>query len=195
VDEKKTEMSLDEVLSSIKKMVMDEEPPVLELTDVISGDGSIVKASKNVETHQLGSGGKNPDMSSFLRLIQENADHHLENISSNTRLKEEIVESSEVGSEKIKAKKNEDAEAINCVVCSQISPPQNDSAVANVDIMDIDNNNTRGINDTIEGVLTQVMPEIATPIIQKWLDKNLQKIVQDKIEEEVRRLFGNSSFH
>lgn len=82
--EKKTEMSLDEVLSSIKKMVVDEDPPVLELTDMVSEDGSIVNIKK--ESGNI----KSTDMSSFLRLIQENADNkkhdqyinnHNENIS------------------------------------------------------------------------------------------------------------------
>ncbi|MDR2268498.1 MAG: hypothetical protein LBD81_03570, partial [Holosporaceae bacterium] len=72
MDGKKTEMSLDEVLSSIKKMVMDEEPPVLELTDVISKDGSITKLTKDNIAPITSLDSKNPDMSSFLRLIQEN---------------------------------------------------------------------------------------------------------------------------
>ncbi|MDR1375553.1 MAG: DUF2497 domain-containing protein [Holosporaceae bacterium] len=64
------EMSLDEVLSSIKKMVMDDEPPVLDLTDMVTQDGTVVKVEKSSDSE-----GKNPDMSSFLRLIQEGADN------------------------------------------------------------------------------------------------------------------------
>jgi cell pole-organizing protein PopZ len=62
--DKNSEMSLDEVLSSIKKMVVDEEPPVLDLTDMVRPDGSIVKV-KNSE---------NTDMGAFLKLVQENTD-------------------------------------------------------------------------------------------------------------------------
>ncbi|MDR3187275.1 MAG: DUF2497 domain-containing protein [Holosporaceae bacterium] len=62
------EMSLDEVLSSIKKMIMDDEPPVLDLTDMVTQDGSVVKVKKSDYN------GKNSDMSSFLHLIQEGAD-------------------------------------------------------------------------------------------------------------------------
>jgi hypothetical protein len=62
--DKNSEMSLDEVLSSIRKMVVDEEPPVLDLTDMVRPDGSIVKV-KNSE---------NADMGAFLKLVQENSD-------------------------------------------------------------------------------------------------------------------------
>lgn len=60
---------MDEVLSSIKDMITGTEPPVLELTDMIAEDGSIVKIEKN-KTKSI----TNPDMKSFLRLIQENTD-------------------------------------------------------------------------------------------------------------------------
>ncbi len=65
----KNEMSLDEVLSSIKKMVVDKEPPVLDLTDMISKDGTIVKVKKN-----NGENKDEQDMGTFLKLIQENQD-------------------------------------------------------------------------------------------------------------------------
>ncbi len=63
--DKNPEMSLDEVLSSIKKMVIDTEPPVLELTDMISENGDIVKVKSGTES-------QSSDMGSFLKLIQEN---------------------------------------------------------------------------------------------------------------------------
>jgi cell pole-organizing protein PopZ len=65
--EKNSDVSLDEVLESIKKMVIDKEPPVLELTDMISDDGSITKVKKNCI--------EDSNMSSFLRLIQENSNN------------------------------------------------------------------------------------------------------------------------
>lgn len=68
--ENKTEMSLDEVLSSIKKMVVDEEPPVLDLTNMVSDDGKIVNLKKSAPE-------KNHDMSSFLQLIQENTEKRI----------------------------------------------------------------------------------------------------------------------
>ena len=60
--DKNSEMSLDEVLMSIKKMVVAEEPPVLDLTDMVKPDGSIEK----IRTPD--SGGS--DMGTFLKLVQ-----------------------------------------------------------------------------------------------------------------------------
>ncbi|MDR2646136.1 MAG: DUF2497 domain-containing protein [Holosporaceae bacterium] len=65
MEHKNSEMSLDEVLSSIRKMVIDEEPPVLDLTDMIRPDGSIEKVRVDSE---------NSEMGAFLKLVQENAD-------------------------------------------------------------------------------------------------------------------------
>lgn len=62
-----SEMSLDEVLSSIKKMVIDSEPPVLELTDMVAENGDIVKVKSSVDN-------SSSDMGSFLKLIQANTD-------------------------------------------------------------------------------------------------------------------------
>lgn len=63
-----SEMSLDDVLSSIKKMVVDEEPPVLELTEMVSEDGSIVSLKKKPSDSTEKKGN---DMSAFLKLIQQ----------------------------------------------------------------------------------------------------------------------------
>ncbi|MDR1334569.1 MAG: DUF2497 domain-containing protein [Holosporaceae bacterium] len=75
--DKNSEMSLDDVLSSIKKMVIDDEPPVLNLTDMVKPDGSIVKI-KNPE---------NTDMGAFLKLVQENAN----SIQDQKRMKDEYI--------------------------------------------------------------------------------------------------------
>jgi cell pole-organizing protein PopZ len=52
-------------------MVIDDEPPVLDLTDVVKPDGSIVKVKKTDS--------ENSDMGSFLKLVQENASLDYEN--------------------------------------------------------------------------------------------------------------------
>ena len=70
MESKTSEMSLDEVLLSIKKMVIDEEPPVLELTEMVSEDGSIVSIKKK-HNNDVKTENKSSDMSSFLKLIQE----------------------------------------------------------------------------------------------------------------------------
>ncbi|MDR2724372.1 MAG: DUF2497 domain-containing protein [Holosporaceae bacterium] len=68
--DKNSEMTLDEVLSSIRKMVINQEPPVLDLINMVKSDGSIVKIEVN--------DAENPDMSSFLKLIQENTEPYQE---------------------------------------------------------------------------------------------------------------------
>lgn len=69
-EKESSEMSLDDVLSSIKKMVIDEEPPVLELTEMVSEDGSIVSLKKQPVTSDS-TEKKGNDMSAFLKLIQQ----------------------------------------------------------------------------------------------------------------------------
>jgi cell pole-organizing protein PopZ len=63
--EKQTEMSLDDVLSSIKQMVIDEEPPVLELTERVSDDGSIITLEDAAQPAEDSNG-----MSAFLKMAQ-----------------------------------------------------------------------------------------------------------------------------
>lgn len=63
--EKKSEMSLDEVLSSIKKMVVDTEPPVLDLTNMVKEDGTVVKVGENETDESMGT---------FLKLAQDSAE-------------------------------------------------------------------------------------------------------------------------
>ena len=70
--EKQTEMSLDEMLSSIKQMVIDKDPPVLELTDMISPDGTIIKVGNGQSDCSV----KN-EMRDFLRLAQEESNTSL----------------------------------------------------------------------------------------------------------------------
>ena len=88
--EKDSEMSLDEVLSSIKKMVVDLEPPVLELTDMVADDGSIVNLKKQEE------GQKHSDMSSFLKIIQENSENFENSAPEEVEQKKEPVRPSHV---------------------------------------------------------------------------------------------------
>lgn len=63
--EKKSEMSLDEVLSSIKKMVVDTEPPVLDLTNMVKDDGTVVKVGESETDESMGT---------FLKLAQDSAE-------------------------------------------------------------------------------------------------------------------------
>lgn len=95
MSDKQSEMSLDDVLQSIKQMVTDKEPPVLDLTDMMSPDGSIVKLKKGFDP-----GGSTPeaaanstnnsiddkgDFSAFLNLAQANAEMATQSARSSNR--------------------------------------------------------------------------------------------------------------
>jgi cell pole-organizing protein PopZ len=140
MEDNNAEMSLDEVLSSIKKMVVDEEPPVLELTDMISNDGSIVKIQKNAKDC------KNKDMGSFLKLIQENQD----STQHNTKKEDNTLE---------------DIENLN-------KSRQNQK-------------NTQFLSEKHD-VIYELIKEILPPILQKWINDNLPKIVSNIVETEVK---------
>ena len=139
MEDKNSEMSLDEVLSSIKKMVIDDEPPVLELTDMISEDGSIVKIKNNSK------GCKNQqDMGSFLKLIQKNQDSS------------ENIDRTDNSSQQHKQKG------------AQINREKHD-------------------------VLSAIIKEVLPPILQKWMNDNLPKIVNNIVEVEVKNFLYQKS--
>ncbi|MDR3179790.1 MAG: DUF2497 domain-containing protein [Holosporaceae bacterium] len=149
MDENKSEMSLDEVLSSIKKMVMDEGPPVLELTDMISNDGSIVKIKKDGVPEN-----KNPDMGSFLKLIQENTD----SVSPKEPPKRILNE------------------RISQTICSDV-PAYKEQKKEPLPY------------SRSESTITEMIKSIMTPLIQRWLNENLQILVKNAVESEIKKLF------
>lgn len=95
MSDKQSEMSLDDVLQSIKQMVTDKEPPVLDLTDMMSPDGSIVKLKKgfdpnsNIPDASTNSPSNNVDdkgdFSAFLSLAQANAQIATQSTRTSTR--------------------------------------------------------------------------------------------------------------
>jgi hypothetical protein len=189
MSERKTEMSLDEVLSSIKKMVMDEEPPVLELTDVISKDGSINKVNKDSVAPIKSADSKNPDMSSFLRLIQENADHMPES-TPNGSIEPEVTA-------KVKSKRI--VEPVTCAICTEI-PACDCTPVEDKEENPLTTVTTN--NDCIQNIIKemaiQMVPEITTKFIKERLEEklkniDLQDMVKSVIEREVQKLFSNKS--
>jgi len=149
--EKQTEMSLDEMLSSIKQMVIDKDPPVLELTDMISPDGTIVKVCSNQNNYSS----KN-EMRDFLRLAQE---------ESNTSLSKALTNNSEETDDPAPVK-NELTP--NKTVSNQVS--------------------SQKIGITVRDVIR----EIATPIVEKWLEKNLKNLVKEVVTAEVQNMIKQS---
>lgn len=142
--EKQTEMSLDEMLSSIKQMVIDKDPPVLELTDMVSPDGTIIK----LKSSHNNCSSKN-EMRDFLRLAQE------ESISS---LSEDL---------------RDEADA-------------SDSVKEELPLHETKENpmSTQKISITV----SDVVREIASPIIKEWLDKNLENLVKEIVMAEVQKM-------
>lgn len=163
MEDKNAEMSLDEVLSSIKKMVIDEEPPVLELTDMISEDGSIVKIQKNIPDS------KTQDMGSFLKLIQENQDNGL-----CKGKKEEVAE------EKIEPSDIYEYHGFHDVANTK-NDQQKDTMKKKTTLSET--------ND----VISDLIKEMLTPILQQWINDNLQKIVSSVVEKEVKNFLYNRS--
>lgn len=127
-----SEMSLDEVLSSIKKMVVDSEPPVLELTDMVSENGDIVKVKSGVSN-------SSSDMGSFLKLIQENDDSPKLTLESPNVVRSEQPE--------------------------QRSPKAGSS---------------------------EFLKEIATTLIQQWINENLPGLVKEVAETEIKKILSQN---
>jgi len=152
--EKPAEMSLDEMLSSIKQMVIDKDPPVLELTDMISPDGTIVKVKR-------GDGGfkiKN-EMRDFLRLAQEESDVSL--IDDSPKIAQETVDSVELP----ETEEKEDSD------------------------LRVELTETKSIASEKVGIaVSDVVREVATPIIKKWLEKNLSSLVREVVTSEVQKM-------
>ncbi len=149
--EKQTEMSLDEMLSSIKQMVIDKDPPVLELTDMISPDGSIVKVGNSQDNCSVRGG-----MKDFLRLAQEETNTSLSKGSSQNSLGTEESDSVE--------KKLPSCEIKEKPVSSK----------------------------KIGITVSDVVREIATPIVEEWLEKNLKNIVKEIVTAEVQKMVGQN---
>ena len=152
--EKPAEMSLDEMLSSIKQMVIDKDPPVLELTDMISPDGTIVKVKRGQGDFKI----KN-EMRDFLRLAQEESDTSLVDTPSEVdQEKSEFAESSETEKDK----------------------PED---------LHLKMTETKSITSEKMGiVVSDVVREVATPIIEKWLEKNLPNLVREIVTAEVQKM-------
>lgn len=184
----KKEMSLDEVLSSIKKMVVDSEPPVLDLTDMVAEDGSIVKVGENNEVAEEG-------MGTFLQLAHDNADDELRKEQKHEKtdsIKEEIPikteedlknesqpkEENHMGEEKEKVSAKSD---VMVEIFREIAAPE--------------------VKKWLEAKLPQIASKEVQPVInqwlddnvRRWLDENLPQLAGNAIEKEIRNLLNKNS--
>ena len=172
MEKESSEISLDEVLSSIRDMVTNEEPPVLELTEMVSEDGSIVSL-KNTATPSP-SDKKNTDMSAFLKLIQQESGQNLPNngggsskMSSSSKKQSSIAESSDSNSIGTKSSS------------SNKKSPKNQLAGGS--------NKATDYNDTI---FQELVIDTAKPLIEDWIRNNLEQIVKATVQAEVRSLLN-----
>ena len=152
--EKPAEMSLDEMLSSIKQMVIDKDPPVLELTDMISPDGTIVKVKRGDGDFKI----KN-EMRDFLRLAQEESDVSLD--ESPLKVEQDVSKS-------VTSSETEEKESKG----QQLKMTETESIASE----------KMGI------VVSDVVREVATPIIEKWLKENLSDLVREIVTAEVQKM-------
>ena len=162
VDEQ-TEMSLDEMLSSIKQMVVDKDPPVLELTDMVSSDGTIVKLKNGQKKSKCKS-----ELRDFLRLAQENGkDPQLSKDPSPAKRRIKGSESDDVvvdASESDSVSSEESGGLPKHSDCK--SPMASDGAVA----------------------VNEIIREIAAPLIKDWLEKNLPSLAKEIIAAEIQKM-------
>ena len=147
--EKQTEMSLDEMLSSIKQMVIDKDPPVLELTDMISPDGTIIKVGNGQSACSVTN-----EMRDFLRLAQEETDTSL---SKGLALNTVSTDTSETTEKRPTSSETKE-------------------------------NPSKKIGITV----SDVVREIAAPIIGQWLEKNLRDVVKEIVTAEVQKMIGQN---
>lgn len=181
----KKEMSLDEVLSSIKKMVVDTEPPVLDLTDMVAEDGSIVKVGENGETTA------EEGMGTFLQLAHDDADN--ERQEEEKHQKAEQDEQPKKAPEKaVSEKKLEE----DCQISEKIGAVPNKNDVMVEIFREI---SAPEVKKRLDAKLPGIISEAVRPAIDQWLDKNvrrwldenLPKLAGSAIEREIRSLLNN----
>jgi cell pole-organizing protein PopZ len=161
-------MPLDEVLSSIKNMVMGDEPPVLELTDMISKDGSIVKIKKNDGSDSA----EDQDMSAFLRMVQENSE--LSKKNAFTKDDDCRIETSIVASVDDVNDLGTDADGATSTAGEAVPIPE---AIK---------------RKTQEDALYEAIKSLIVPLITQWIQENLPRITSRIVEVEVRKVLENA---
>ena len=178
--ENQTEMSLDEVLSSIKQMVVDKDPPVLELTDMISSDGTIVK----VKNGQKDPKSKN-ELRDFLRLAQENGKDS--SLFKDPSLTKQRTADEKSRSEFCAGSSSARGSSLGCELGSESGPVSSE--------MKLPRHATCGnpmASGEAEITVNDIIREIAAPLIRDWLEKNLPSLAREVVTEEIRKMLKQS---
>lgn len=161
--EKKSEMSLDEVLSSIKQMVVDAEPPVLDLTDMVTADGTVVKVGENESEESMGA---------FLKLAQDSAD---EDKQGNTSPVKTIVERSSPTTISKTSKDDVMTEIFKDIAAPEVKKW-------------LDTNLSQVVSNAVRPAIHEWLDEN----IHSWLDENLPQICGKIAEREILNLLNKS---
>ena len=163
VDEQ-TEMSLDEMLSSIKQMVIDKDPPVLELTDMVSSDGTIVK----LKNGQKNSKSKN-ELRDFLRLAQENGKES------------QLLKDPSLAKRRTKDCESND-EVVDAFEFDSVPSEKIEGLTGHADCK----NSMASASSSV--TVNEIIREVAAPLIKDWLKKNLPGLAKEIIAAEVQKM-------
>lgn len=162
-------MSLDEVLSSIKKMMIDKEPPVLDLTNIITENGDIVDV-QNMATNTS-------SMGSFLKFVNEDEQtQEMQRASINKKTNETAisVDINKNGFFNDSLKEKINSEAIKEAPLKEESP-----IIA-----------TNSSNESMDKAMLVIIESLMKPMIEKWLKENLPSVVAGIVENEITRLLS-----
>ncbi|MCR4623819.1 MAG: DUF2497 domain-containing protein [Alphaproteobacteria bacterium] len=164
--EDQTEMSLDEMLSSIKQMVVDKDPPVLDLTDMVSSDGTIVK----LKNGQKNSKGKN-ELRDFLQRAQESGKES------------QLFKDSALAERRGKGCGQNDNENVSVPEC-EFDSASSEKIKGLPKHTDCQNPMASGS----AVMVSEIVREVAAPLIKDWLEKNLPELAKEIIAAEVQKM-------
>lgn len=160
-------MSLDEVLSSIKKMMIDKEPPVLDLTNIITENGDIVDV-QNIASDTS-------SMGSFLKFVNEDEQtQEMQKTSINKKESPISVDIDKNDSSNNSIKEKIDSEAIKEIPLRE-EPP----IIA-----------TKSSNESMDKAMLVIIESLMKPMIEKWLKENLPGVVAGIVENEITKLLS-----
>lgn len=164
--EDQTEMSLDEMLSSIKQMVVDKDPPVLELTDMVSSDGTIVKLKNSQKNSKSKS-----ELRDFLQRAQESGKES------------QLFKDSALAKQRGRGCDQNDNEVVAASECEFDS-------VSSEKIKGLPKHTNCQNPIASNSIITvnEIVREVATPLIKDWLEKNLPKLAKEIIAAEVQKM-------
>lgn len=200
-----------DIFSSIKKMVESEEnSSVLELTDMVTPEGKIVKVSKGELGEQYDQQGET-DVGTFLKLMQNNNREAVkqEDVSSVEQLPivEEKIESPSPKPETIDSRKDYTESVKRDPVLRRTGLRDSNSKNENQKPIDNINNRRQSMSENNEKVVpnlskhldetahknanSEYIRRIVQTYVKGYLEVTLPSLVKKTVEEEVRNMLKN----